>query len=82
MRLWTWQKRGFSLADKESKVESPENSFYLNDPCKAEARCYSRAYKKLWEKLGTCQFHWYFTDEKEAKNEGTCRENCTNDRFS
>jgi hypothetical protein len=73
MRLWTWQKKGFSLSDKSTKVESLENSHFLNDSGigEGERKHFRNVYDKLFEKLGTCQFHWYFIEEDEAKNEAS-----------
>jgi len=67
MRLWTWQKQGFSPDDKNIKVESLENSMYLNNDA-LDVGLFKRVYNKLWEKLETCQFHWYYTEESEAKD--------------
>lgn len=64
MRLWTWQKKDFSLI--RGKVEGLEHSDYLSPEC-GKGR-FSEAYKKLWERLGTDQFLWFFTDEEETKN--------------
>ncbi|HIJ70025.1 MAG TPA: hypothetical protein HPP87_01525 [Planctomycetes bacterium] len=68
MRLWTWQKKDFSLT--EGKVESLEHSDYLNHPCipECEKALFREAYKKLRERLGTGQFLWCFANEEEAKN--------------
>ena len=63
IRLWTWQKKTeFDLANGEQKVESLDNSVFADSPN------IMRAYNKLFKKLGTDQFHWYFTQEYEAKN--------------
>ncbi len=68
MRLWTWQKKGFSLT--RGKVEGLKHSDYLNGPCmpECEKARFREAYKKLRERLGTDQFLWFFTNEEEAKN--------------
>lgn len=80
MRLWTWQKQGFDIADKDTKVKSRENSFYLNYPDPAKCKRFIKAYSKLWEKLGTYKFHWYYTEENEAKNKASYEEYFCNDR--
>ena len=69
MRLWTWQKKGFHLADKSRRVESMMNSLFLkvvDDP-----EHFRQVYTKLYETLGTSQFHWYFTDESEARGQSS-----------
>ena len=73
MRLWTWQKEGFDIRDKNVKVESLKNSLYLNDSyiSKEQREIFKKVYTKIYEKLGTCQFHWYFTEEDEAKREAS-----------
>ena len=73
MRLWTWQKQGFDLTDEKIQVESLENSHFLNDIYipKAERDHFIQVYTKLFETLGSCQFHWYFTEEDEAKSEAS-----------
>jgi len=67
MRLWTWQKKGFHLADKSRRVESLSNSLFLKvveDPER-----FRQVYTKLHETLETSQFHWYFTEESEARSQ-------------
>jgi hypothetical protein len=71
MRLWTWQKQGFHLADRSHKVKSLENSLFLNDAMHREH--FKRVYEKLYERVPTPDFQWYFTEENEAKNEGSHR---------
>jgi len=69
MRLWTWQKQGFDLTGQNVQVRSLENSHFLNDihiP-KAQRDHFTQVYTKLFGILGGCQFHWYFTEEDEAK---------------
>ena len=68
MRLWTWQRQGFSLTDEGSKVDSLKYSVYLNGSAEEYADIFKKTYKKLWGKLGTDQFHWYCADEDEAKD--------------
>lgn len=72
MRLWTWQKKGFSITDPNVRVDSRTYSPYYNDPAFPEAK---KAYEELWKQLRTCQFHWCFTDGKEAKSGGN-KEEC------
>ena len=67
MRLWTWQKQGFDLTDKNRQVESLKNSFFLKEVDDLEH--FKQVYTKLHETLGTSQFNWYFTEESEAKNQ-------------
>lgn len=70
MRLWTWQKQGFDLTDQNVQVESLENSHFLNNIyiSKTERDNFKHVYIKLFETLETDQFHWYFTEEDEAKS--------------
>jgi len=63
MRLWTWQKRGFHLADGSRRVKGLSPFPQLV----ADPGHFRQVYTKLYERLGTSQFHWYFTDESEAK---------------
>jgi len=70
MRLWTWQNPDFSLANKQQKVQSLEYSYYLNAPTiskKAKER-HKVAYQKVWERLGTDQILWCFTQYEVAVN--------------
>jgi len=69
MRLWTWQKQGFDLKDKSRRVESLKNSFFLKDV--EDPEHFRQVYTKLHETLGTSQFHWYFTEESEAKSQSS-----------
>lgn len=69
MKLWTWQKQGFDISDRNTEVKSLENSFYPTNIANPEH--FKQIYTKLYEKLGTSQFHWYFTEENEAKNEAS-----------
>ena len=72
MRLWTWQNKDFDIRNGETPVKSLPYSPYLNDSNHPEDRKRRRkANIKLWKKLGDCQFHWYFTDEQEAKSDAS-----------
>jgi len=73
MRLWTWQKQGFDLTDQDVHVESLKNSHFLNNIyiSKAERDHFRQAYTNLFKTVGSCQFHWYFTEEYEAKSEAS-----------
>ena len=74
MRLWTWQNKGFSIADPEHQVDSSTYSRYLNYPCASERQRFREVYEKFWKLLGTKQFHWYYIHEEDAKNEATILE--------
>jgi len=67
MHLWTWQKKGFDLTDKNRRVESLKNSFFLKSA--EDPEHFKQVYTKLYETLETSQFHWYFTEESEAKSQ-------------
>ena len=65
MLLWTWQRKGFSITDGDVQVDSRTYSDYLSgDYSSAD---FKQAYEDLWRILGTDQFHWYYTREKDAR---------------
>jgi len=68
MRLWTWQNPKFSLTDKQQEVKSIEYSIYLNHECipEKERNRHKAAYQKVWERLGTNQILWCFTQYEVA----------------
>ena len=69
MRLWTWQSKDFSIIDPAQTVNSPKCSRYLDQELQELIRSqFSPVYEKLWDILGTEQFHWYYTEEKDAKS--------------
>ena len=68
VRLWTWQKRGFDITDPNIRIE-PKYSKYLDasynpDYCER----HQKAYKQLYEYLGTNQFLWCHTNFEDAIN--------------
>jgi hypothetical protein len=69
MRLWTWQKASFSITDVQATVDTFGHSSHLKGPHVAEEdkQRFVGAYKELWKRVGTDQFHWCYTEEKEAK---------------
>lgn len=68
MRLWTWQKRDFDITNKDVRVENLENSQYANGPGENRSEHFKTIYSRLFKKLGTDQFHWFFKEEDEAKS--------------
>ena len=70
MRLWTWQNPKFDITDPNTPVESKKYSKYLNccSRLRGAANHHLKEYEKLWSVLGTDQFHWYYTDKREATN--------------
>lgn len=58
MKLWTWQKKGFSLTDVDQKVDSRKHSKYYQE--------HKDKYEILWERVGTPQFIWCYLDKNEA----------------
>jgi hypothetical protein len=69
MRLWTWQSKDFSIIDPAQKVDSLKYSRYLAERIPESIRSqFSSVYQKLWDILGTEQFHWSYTEEKDAKS--------------
>lgn len=69
MRLWTWQSKDFSIIDSLKKVDSLKYSRYLAERIPESIRSqFSPVYQRLWDILGTNQFHWYYTEEKDAKS--------------
>jgi len=70
MQLWTWQSKGFDLADQAQKVRSLGSSVYtmhpqLNPGMKDKHR---GAYEKLFQRLGTDQLIWCFHRYEDATN--------------
>lgn len=69
MRLWTWQRKDFSIIDSTQKVDSLKYSRYLDERLpESERSRFLRVYQELWDILGTNQFHWYYREEKDAKS--------------
>ncbi|HUV64085.1 MAG TPA: hypothetical protein VMW24_09310, partial [Sedimentisphaerales bacterium] len=68
MHLWTWQKKRFNIGDESTPVGSFGHSEYLNNAYipKSERDHFKLQYGKLFKRLGTPQFHWYYTEENEA----------------
>ena len=66
MLLWTWQRKEFSITDGNTQVDSRRYSDHLRCDCSSAG--FKNAYKDLWRTLGTDQFHWYYTQEKDAKS--------------
>lgn len=58
MKLWTWQKKGFSLIDSVKPVDSRIHSDYYNE--------HEEQFEKLWDRLGTTQFLWCYTEKEDA----------------
>jgi len=70
MRLWTWQSKDFSIIDSKLKVDSLEYSRYLAERIPEPERSrFLSLYQRLWAILRTDQYHWYYTEEKDAKSE-------------
>ena len=65
MLLWTWQRKGFSITDGGVQVDSRRYSDYLSGDYSSAG--FKQAYEDLWRILGTDQFHWYYTLEKDAR---------------
>jgi len=61
MRLWTWQTKDILLT--EGKLDYRRSPFYRG---KAGPDI-QKAYKRLFETLGTDQIHWCYTDAEEAE---------------
>lgn len=78
VKLWTWQKDGFDITNASIPVDSKNNSRYWNVPIEETRAHFHRVYAKLWEKLETDQFHWYYCDENDAKSELSSEEYGTN----
>jgi hypothetical protein len=76
MRLWTWQNPDFSLANKQKEFKSIEYSIYLNHPqlAKQEKERHKGAYQKVWERLGSDQILWCFTQYETAVDETSIEE--------
>lgn len=74
MRLWTWQNPDFSLANKQQKVKSIEYSIYLKVLSKEEKERHKAAYQKVWERLGTDQILWCFTQYEDATDKASIEE--------
>ena len=70
MKLWTWQNPKFDITSPNTPVESKKYSEYLNCDSRGsiEANNHLNKYEILWSILRTDQFHWYYTDKKEATN--------------
>ncbi len=69
MKLWTWQSKDFSIIDPSKKVDSLKYSPYLAEQIpESERQRFFKVYKKLWDLIGTCQFHWYSTNKKDVGN--------------
>lgn len=66
MRLWTWQKEGFDIRDENTPVKSFKYTEYINTN-QLDPQLFKRQYAKLIKIIETSQFHWYYTDEIEAK---------------
>jgi hypothetical protein len=67
MKLWTWQNPGFNITNPNTLVNSKRYSEYFNSEYNTIANNnYLKAYEVLWSILKTNQFHWYYTDKKEA----------------
>jgi len=72
MRLWTWQSKGFSLANKSRRVEPLKYSWYANENVTAEeAQRHEEAYLKVFGEFGTDKLLWCFTHRGEATCEGS-----------
>jgi len=67
MRLWTWQNPKLDITDPNMRVESKTYSTYLCSRLNSAANQHLKKYEKLWTILETDQFHWCYTDMKEAK---------------
>jgi hypothetical protein len=76
MRLWTWQNPCFSLANKQQEVKSIEYSIYLNHDCipEKEKNRHKASYQKVWERLGTNQILWCFTQYEDAVDNASVEE--------
>ena len=69
MRLWTWQSKDFSIIDSEQKVDSLTYSSYLAKQFPEQERSrFLSLYQRLWDALRTDQYHWYYTEEQDAKS--------------
>jgi hypothetical protein len=61
MKLWTWQGRGFDIADPCLKIEHDKSPYY-NDP---DTPSVKGAYCGLSKRLGANQFIWCYTRESD-----------------
>lgn len=64
--MWTWQRKGFDITNPTIPVNTKKHSTYWNHPDEQTRSHFRIVYNKLWVKLGTDQFHWYYCDENGA----------------
>jgi hypothetical protein len=66
MKLWTWQKKGFSLNDPSQKINSKSYSMYYEQ--------YKDKFEKIWKSLGTDQFIWCYINPDDAISDASAHE--------
>ena len=65
MKLWTWQKKDFSLTNAEKPIDSRTHSDYYID--------YKDQLERLWDTLETTQFIWCYTEKEDVFSEASKR---------
>jgi hypothetical protein len=58
VKLWTWQKKGFSLIDSVKPIDSQTHSDYYSE--------HKEEFEELWNRLGTTQFIWCYTEKEDV----------------
>jgi hypothetical protein len=76
MLLWTWQNTAFNLADRTLRVDSLKNSVYTTHRSLDTERKgrHERAYKMVFERLGTDQLIWCFHRYEDAVDSASISE--------
>lgn len=63
MKLWTWQKKDFSLINSVKLIDSRNHSEYYNE--------HKEKFEKLWDRLKTNQFLWCYSEKENAFSEAS-----------